>query len=54
MGIRHIGIENAKLISENVKNISNFIEIVKNDKYHQLSNIDGIGETQINSLKTFQ
>ena len=53
MGIRHIGIENAKLISENVKNISNFIEIVKNNKYHQLSNIDGIGETQINSLKNF-
>ena len=41
------------MISENVKNISNFIEIVKNNKFHQLSNIDGIGETQINSLKKF-
>ncbi len=29
LGIRHIGIENAKLISENVKNISTFIEIIK-------------------------
>ena len=32
LGIRHIGIENAKLISDNVKNIKNFIEIIKNNK----------------------
>ena len=29
IGIRHIGIENAKLISENIKTISNFTEIIK-------------------------
>ena len=53
IGIRHIGIENAKLISDNVKNISAFIEIVKKKKFEKFINIDGIGETQINSLKTF-
>ena len=53
IGIRHIGIENAKLISDNVKNISTFIEIVKKKKFEKFINIDGIGETQINSLKTF-
>ncbi len=53
IGIRHIGIENAKIISDNVKNISNFIEVIKSNKFEKLLNIDGIGETQINSLKKF-
>ena len=53
MGIRHIGNENAKIISENVKNISDFIEIIKLKKFDKLLNIDGIGETQINSLQKF-
>ena len=53
LGIRHIGIESAKIISENINNISTFIEIIKNNKFDQLLNIDGIGETQTNSLKTF-
>ncbi len=53
LGIRHIGFENAKILSDNLKNISNFIEIVKNKKFEKLLNIDGIGETQINSLKRF-
>tara|TARA_B100000886_G_scaffold99729_1_gene66210 strand:- start:5946 stop:7961 length:2016 start_codon:yes stop_codon:yes gene_type:complete len=53
LGIRHIGLENAKLISENVKNISNFLEMIKNNKFDKFTNIDGIGETQINSLKNF-
>ncbi len=53
LGIRHIGIENAKLISENVKNISTFIEIIKKKEFEKFINIDGIGETQINSLKAF-
>ena len=52
IGIRHIGIENAKLISDNVNNVNNLIEIIKNqiDKFLL---IDGIGETQIVSLKNF-
>ena len=53
IGIRHIGIENAKLISENIKNISNFINIVKKNNTGKLLNIDGIGETQVNSIKNF-
>ena len=53
IGIRHIGIENAKIISENVKNISEFTNIIKNKKYDYFLNIDGIGETQINSLRHF-
>ena len=53
MGIRHIGNENAKLISENVVNISDFIKIIKTNNFHKFSNINGIGETQINSLKSF-
>ena len=53
IGIRHIGIENAKLISDNVKNVSSFIEIIKNNDFDKFLNIDGIGETQINSLKNF-
>jgi len=53
LGIRHIGMENAKLISDNVKNISNFFEITKNLQFSKFINIDGIGKTQIDSLKNF-
>ena len=53
IGIRHIGIENAKLISDNLKNISNLIEIIKQKNFDKFLNIDGIGETQVNSLKNF-
>ena len=53
MGIRHIGFENAKLISENLKNISEFISIIESNNIQKLLNIDGIGETQINSINKF-
>ncbi len=53
IGIRHIGIENAKLIGDNLKNISNFIEIIKQKNFDKFLNIDGIGDTQVNSLKNF-
>ena len=53
LGIRHIGIENAKLISDNVKYLSTFIGIAKNKDFDKLLNIDGIGETQINSLRAY-
>ena len=53
LGIRHIGMENAKLISDNMINISNFFEITKSLQFSKFINIDGIGETQINSLKNF-
>ena len=53
LGIRHIGLENAKLISRHLKSIENFLGLSKIDNYHELLNIDGIGETQIKSIKTF-
>ena len=53
LGIRHIGLENAKLISRHLKSIENFLDLSKMDNYDELLNIDGIGETQINSIKTF-
>ena len=53
IGIRHIGIENSKLIADNLENILNFTKILKNQNFEKFLNIDGIGETQINSLKNF-
>tara|TARA_B100000575_G_scaffold196469_1_gene158900 strand:+ start:2371 stop:4401 length:2031 start_codon:yes stop_codon:yes gene_type:complete len=53
LGIRHIGLENAKLISKNLVSIKNFISLSKTKKFDDLINIDGIGETQINSIKNF-
>ncbi len=53
LGIRHIGLENAKLISKHLLSIKNFISLGKTKKFDDLINIDGIGETQINSIKSF-
>ena len=53
LGIRHIGKENAKLISYYIKNIQNLTIISSNYNFDNFLNIDGIGETQINSLKKF-
>ena len=53
LGIRHIGLENAKLISKYFKSFSKFKALSKNKSYNELLNIDGIGETQINSVKNF-
>ncbi len=53
LGIRHIGLENAKLISKNLVSIKNFLLLSKTKKFNDLINIDGIGETQINSIRNF-
>ncbi len=53
LGIRHIGIENAKIIADFTKNIENFINLIQKNKIQELINIDGIGETQIKSLEKF-
>ena len=53
LGIRHIGLENAKLLSKYFGSFSKFKNLSKDNKYVELLNIDGIGETQVNSLKTF-
>jgi len=53
LGIRHIGQENAKLIAKHLKNIENFINLQGGQNIENLSNIDGIGITQIQSIKKF-
>ena len=53
IGIRHIGIENAKLISDYLKNISSFLKIIQDNNFKILLDIDGIGETQIKSIIKF-
>ena len=53
LGIRHIGLENAKLLSKYFVSFLNFKNLSKNKNYNELLNIDGIGETQINSIKSF-
>ena len=57
IGIRHIGQENAKIISSYLKSIKNFLKLFdKNNLDSELQNIneiDGIGETQIKALKNF-
>ena len=53
LGIRHIGLENAKILSKYFKSFLNFKNLSKNNKYNELLDIDGIGETQINSVKNF-
>ena len=53
LGIRHIGQENAKLLSEFLKKKENFFQLKNQNFIQGLINIDGIGETQINSLKNF-
>ncbi len=53
LGIRHIGLENAKLLSKYFKSFLNFKNLSKTKNYKELLNIDGIGETQINSIKSF-
>ena len=53
LGIRHIGQENAKLLSEFLKKKENFFRLKNQNYIEDLINIDGIGDTQINSLKMF-
>ena len=53
LGIRHIGQENAKLIARHLKSSLNFLKIPENNNIDNLSNIDGIGPTQIQSIKNF-
>ena len=53
LGIRHIGLENAKILAKYFKTSQNFIDLSKNKNFDELLDIDGIGETQIKSLKNF-
>ncbi len=53
LGIRHIGLENAKLLSKHFISFSKFNNLSKKSDYEDILNIDGIGETQISSIKIF-
>jgi len=53
LGIRHIGQENAKLLAKHLKSADNFFKLSTNKEMNDLQNIDGIGETQIKSIKNF-
>ncbi|MDC0179544.1 NAD-dependent DNA ligase LigA [Candidatus Pelagibacter sp.] len=53
LGIRHIGLENAKILSKYFKSFSNFISFSNMSISDDILNIDGIGETQLKSLKIF-
>ena len=57
IGIRHIGQENAKILSSFFSSINNFSNLFTKSKRSEilenLSNLDGIGETQLKSIETF-
>ncbi len=55
LGIRHIGQENAKILARFFKSIKNFKKLTngKDQIYIDLIQLDGIGETQVKSLKNF-
>ncbi len=53
LGIRHIGLENAKLLSKHFTSFLKFKNLSVQSDYEDLLNIDGIGETQLNSIKSF-
>jgi len=53
LGIRHIGQENAKLLAKHLRSGANFFKLSTNKDMKDLQNIDGIGETQIKSIKNF-
>ena len=53
LGIRYIGIENAKILSKYFKSFSKFISFSKDKIQDEILNIDGIGETQLKSVKNF-
>ena len=53
LGIRHIGLENVKILSKYFKSFSNFINYSNEANSDDILNIDGIGETQLQSIKNF-
>ena len=53
LGIRHIGLENAKILSKHFKTFQKFKTLSKDGSYKELLDIDGIGDTQVNSIKNF-
>ena len=48
-----MGLENAKLLSKHFGSFLEFKKLPKQNDYEEMLNIDGIGETQVNSIKNF-
>ena len=48
-----MGLENAKLLSKHFESFLNFKNLSKKKNYNNMLNIDGIGETQVSSIKSF-
>ena len=53
LGIRHIGLENAKILAKHFVSFDKFKNFSKNKKFKDLLDIDGIGDTQVNSIEQF-
>ena len=57
IGIRHIGQENAKILSSFFRSVSNFSSLFTQNKREKILNdlvqLDGIGDTQIKSIDSF-
>ena len=57
IGIRHIGLENAKTLANYFKNSGKFSELLnsikRKDILKNLDDLDGIGDTQIKSIEDF-
>ena len=53
LGIRHIGLENAKILAKYFKTCKNLINLSIEKNFDELLDVDGIGETQVKSLKNF-
>ena len=57
IGVRHIGQENAKILAGFFLSIKNFNNLLKKEKRKELleslSELDGIGETQVQSIESF-
>jgi DNA ligase (NAD+) len=53
LGIRHIGLENARILSKYFKSFLNFINFSNEVNSDDILNIDGIGQTQLHSVKNF-
>ena len=57
IGVRHIGQENAKILAEffgSIKELEKLFDKEKiNTKLQNLKDLDGIGETQITSIRNF-
>ena len=48
-----MGLENAKVLSKHFISFLKFQNLSKSKNYNDLLNIDGIGETQVTSIKKF-